>query len=616
MYPLSAAFEQFLQKRSRTWNLKADIDGTEYGTNAIISFDIENSIVSSDEFEIGTAIVSKLVLRMRTVDELPPNAKVIPYVSLSLSSMTWDDADWPWADADWPWAGGDTDWMPLGEFYIDTREKANNVWTYTCLDKLMFANVPYISSLTYPATMQDVWDEICDSLDYTYDSTVTIDPSYQIEVGPAGYSKRQVLAYIAAANSASVYVGKDGMLKFRRFTAADVPVYDMGTSDYVRAIQTNPVKTYTRVVVTYDDEGAFYAAGIGDDNHTLYLENPFATQEIVDDLLMSLNGFAYMPIRMDARGYPQIEAGDRLGYIRNESLTWDEANFTWDDADIPWDGNQTYQTIALHTVFGFNGGLKMSIEAPSKSDQQSEFQVDGTLTTAVNRLNQTAVKQGKPYFGVTITKEQGLIIERSDHASKAVFNSDELTFYRGTEKALWFDVPSGVYKFSGTIEASEFIGGSIQIGSSFSVDNTGHMIATGALIQSSSGYPKVVLNPDSNQFGVYASPTNYIFFDPTINPSFNAPEIGWRNSGEGANAYLTASLFNIQSTTDISLETSDGIYLLGGYVFVPNWSAFRSIGESQTLLQYINGIVSGYSGIVVTPDYNFTYINGLLKSVT
>src|SRR5690606_1376096 len=138
--------------------------------------------------------------------------------------------------------GGHTDWMPLGEFYVDTREQVNDVWVYTCLDKLVFADVPYISSLAYPITQQAVWDEICDRLGYDYDNSVVIE-SYTVPVAPTGYTMRQVMAYIAGANSASVYVGKDGIVRFKRYGVNDDPVFDMGMSDYIRAKQTNPVKT-------------------------------------------------------------------------------------------------------------------------------------------------------------------------------------------------------------------------------------------------------------------------------------------------------------------------------------------------------------------------------------
>ncbi|MBO9597843.1 MAG: hypothetical protein J7559_08520, partial [Cohnella sp.] len=442
MYPISAQYEQFLRKRSRTWLIKVDIDGTEYGSSSIISFDIENSLVSGNEFEIGTAIVSKLRLKMKTQVEFPVNARIVPYIGLSLADMTWIDADVAWSEANFSWAGGETEWLPLGEFFIDNREKINNTWIFTCYDKLINANVPYISELTYPATMQDVWDEICSSLEYVSASSVQIDPTYTIQVGPTGFTKRQMLGYIASANAASAFMGREGKIEFRRYSAAEEPVYDMGPSDYIRAKQTNPIKTYTRVVVTYDtDEELTYEAGTGDENNTLYIENPFATQEMTDDIHAVLNGFSYMPILMDARGYPQIEAGDRVRFSRDESLAWLNVNTAWQDMELPWDGVVYYQTIVLHAGYSFKGGLKMAIDAPSKSEQQSEFKVDGTLTTALNRLNQSAVKQGKKYYGVSMSRTEGLVVERDDHASKAIFNSDELTFYKGSEKALWFDVP-------------------------------------------------------------------------------------------------------------------------------------------------------------------------------
>lgn len=73
-----------------------------------------------------------------------------------------------------------------GIFFVDRRERVGDLWTYTCYDKLIFGDVPYVSSLTYPATMKAVWDEICGRLDYTYDSSVQINASYRIPVAPTG----------------------------------------------------------------------------------------------------------------------------------------------------------------------------------------------------------------------------------------------------------------------------------------------------------------------------------------------------------------------------------------------------------------------------------------------
>ncbi|MGP3787148.1 hypothetical protein [Paenibacillus sp. 1A_MP2] len=491
MYPISPLYTDYLRRPDREFIVKALVGSEEYDSSRIVDFSIENSLSLTEGFQIGTAIPSKLTIKLRTNEIIPANARIVPYLSLSLAGLTWLEAQYPWQDMNITWTGSGTDWLPLGEFFVDDREKINDVWTYTCYDKLVMADVAYISSLTYPTTQKAVFDEICKRLGWTYDSSVVINPAYQVQAGPAGYTMRQVLAYIASANSASIFIDKAGTLKFKRFTAAEEPVFEMTTADYVVAKMTNPVKSYSRVVVTYNTEDELqYEAGTGDENHTLYLENPFMTQSQVNNLHAALNGFAYLPLTMEARGYPQLEQGDVIGFVQQEGSTWIDTVSTWEDTQIPWNGLVEYKSIILHQVFSFAGGLKMSLEATSVSEQRSEFVVEGILTQQVNKLNKDAIKEGKAYYGATITRTEGLIIEREDHKSKVILNSDKLSFQADGQDKLYFDPVAGKYKFIGTLEASDgvfsgtvsggrIVGGSIQIGNSFSVNESGHMVAVG-----------------------------------------------------------------------------------------------------------------------------------------
>lgn len=455
MFPISPIYADYLKRPDREFIVKAIVGSEEYDDTKIVDFSIENSLSLTDGFAIGTAIPSKLTIKLRTNEVIPANARIMPYLSLSMRGMTWLQAQYPWEDMHISWTGTGTDWLPLGEFFVDDREKVNDVWTFTCYDKLVFADAAYVSSLIYPATQRAVFNEICNRLGWTYDNSVVINANYRIQAGPAGYTMRQVLQYIAAANSASLYIDKAGTVKFKRFTASDAPVFEMTTFDYSSVKQTNPVKTYTRVVVTYNTEDELqYEAGTGDDNHTLFLENPFMTQAMVNDLRATLNGFSYLPLTMRAQGYPQLEQGDVIAFEQQEGTSWDETVSTWEDTHIPWDGIVRYKSLILHQVFRFAGGLSMTLEAPSVSEQQSEFKVDGTLTTAVNKLNKEAVKEGKSYYGTTITRTEGLTIEREDHLSKVILNSDKMSFQANGQDAIYFDIPSRRYKFNGTLEAT------------------------------------------------------------------------------------------------------------------------------------------------------------------
>ncbi|KGP80079.1 MULTISPECIES: hypothetical protein [unclassified Paenibacillus] len=633
MYPISPLYTDYLRRPDREFIVKALVQSEEYDSSKIVDFSIENSLSLNDGFEIGTAIPSKLTIRLRTNEIIPANARIVPYLSLSMAGMTWLQAQYPWQDMHVSWTGDGTDWLPLGEFFVDGRERVNDVWTFTCYDKLVFADVAYISSLTYPTTQRAVFNEICNRLGWTYDSSVVINPAYQIQAGPAGYSMRQVLSYIASANSASIYIDKAGTVKFKRFTAADTPVFDMTTADYVQVKQTNPVKTYTRVVVTYNIEDELqYEAGTGDDNHTLYVENPFATQAVTNGLLAALNGFSYLPLTMDARGFPQLEQGDVIGFEQQEGTTWDETVSTWQDTHIPWDGIMRYKTVILHQVFNFAGGLRMTLEAPSVSEQQSEFVVDGTLTTAVNKLNKEAVKEGKSYYGATITRNEGWIVEREDHLSKAVFNSDELTFYAESDKAIWFDVPSRRYKFNGTLEAVDgvfsgdlkaaggtfggtlqgvdgtfegtvsggrFVGGSIQIGSSFSVNESGHMVAVGG--EFSGTISAAVIN------GVQINGSTIIGSVLKTSESGRRIEIdqaGWRSIDASNRKRVSIGYNDAAGMAGLTFFSESEALM--GQLYASSGS-FSLIGQNDMLIRAMNGTLSMQGAI----DFSFATVQGL-----
>lgn len=88
-------------------------------------------------------------------------------------------------------------------------------------------------------------------------------------------------------------------------------------------------------------------------------------------------------------------------------------------------------------------------------------------------------------YGVKIGPDQGIVQERYDKLSRSIWNADEFRMQKGDgngsyEDVLFFDPVNREYEFSGIVRAGQFIGGSIEIGSNFSVDESGHMIAEGA----------------------------------------------------------------------------------------------------------------------------------------
>lgn len=110
--------------------------------------------------------------------------------------------------------------------------------------------------------------------------------------------------------------------------------------------------------------------------------------------------------------------------------------------------------------------------------------IEGIQDT-IYRIQTTTVGKDKWMYGVKIGPDEGIVIERFDKMAKSIFNADEFRMQKGNGSgsytdSLYFDPINQEYEFTGVVRAGQFIGGEIQIGSNFSVDETGHMKAVGA----------------------------------------------------------------------------------------------------------------------------------------
>ena len=105
------------------------------------------------------------------------------------------------------------------------------------------------------------------------------------------------------------------------------------------------------------------------------------------------------------------------------------------------------------------------------------------LDDKLSYIEETAVKKDEIIYGIKINEDVGLEIERDDKLARTKLNADEFRMQTGDGSgsytdALYFDPINGKYIFVGEINASDFVGGTIEIGNNFEVDSNGNMTAT------------------------------------------------------------------------------------------------------------------------------------------
>ncbi|WHH58490.1 hypothetical protein [Petroclostridium sp. X23] len=413
MYNVSDIFKEYIVKPDREFEVKAMVDSTEYDQTKVVEFYIDDSIISGDDFEIGTVLYSKLTLSVKTEEYAPSSAKIVPNIRLKTNT-------------------GYTEWVPLGTFYIDTRSYKNGVWTFVCCDLLARTQNKFNSNLTYPVSMQSVWNEMMSMLGMTSHSSVVINPNYEIPYKLEDITYREMMGYIASAHGASVKLSRAEEVKF--VCMVGVPnTAAIDPSQYVK-VDITDMKVITRIVLTYNEDGETLEIGSGSGANTLKIYNPFMTEEMLSDLYSIINNFSYIPFSMVWKGAPYIDCGDRITIrILKPASSW-----------IP--------SFVMTNKTSFKGGLLSTITAPSPSVLKSEFNYEGNLSKTIAN----AVQKDTPYYGVTIGRTNGLNIQRSDGASRAVFNSDELSMYANGEQKLYFDAQKGNFVFNGELSTDLF----------------------------------------------------------------------------------------------------------------------------------------------------------------
>lgn len=209
---------------------------------------------------------------------------------------------------------------------------------------------------------------------------------------------------------------------------------------------------FTGVMLLYDEENAYFS---GDKSgRVLETSCPWATQEMADNMLASIKGYAYQPYEaVGAVLDPAAELGDAVRV-----------------------GGVTGLLASAYTTF--DALCASDISAPSDEEVVTEY---GPFDSPIARELKRKVTLGRDYFGAKISKGKGIEITKTStdgtQKSRAIFNSDVFAMYNddGAE-ALYFDSNEGKFKFRGDVDIT---GGTMNINNNFIVDAKGNVTLSG-----------------------------------------------------------------------------------------------------------------------------------------
>ncbi len=332
------AFKTMIRSPSRTFRGRLKInDKWIYANFKKLSYE---TLSSSEEYlQLGSAVAAKIEITIKRIDELFENTEIPIEIGLKLPS-------------------GKYEYIPVGFFTAEHPTNDQTTTTFTAYDRMMKTTGLYVSNLTYPASAVSVLNEISAGCGVPVDVS-NIDSSIMISTKPAGYTYREMIGYIASMAGGFACVDRTGTIVIKWYSDVD---YKLDVTRIMSFEKDESNYNLEKLSCNVDNSTTLTSGGgiLG-----VTFDNPFMTQDRLDNIFKKLSGFSY-------RGASVKTLGD----VRLDP---------WDMITVE-DGEGTYKVPVMNIQQEYDGGLAMTITSYGKTQTEQEVDFKGPTTQQNERI--------------------------------------------------------------------------------------------------------------------------------------------------------------------------------------------------------------------------------------
>lgn len=332
------AFKTMIRSPSRTFRGRLKInDKWIYANFKKLSYETSSS--SEEYLQLGSAVAAKIEITIKRIDELFENTEIPVEIGLKLPS-------------------GKYEYIPVGFFTAEHPTNDQTTTTFTAYDRMMKTTGLYVSNLTYPASAVSVLNEISAGCGVPVDVS-NIDSSIMISTKPAGYTYREMIGYIASMAGGFACVDRTGTIVIKWYSDVD---YKLDVTRIMSFEKDESNYNLEKLSCNVDNSTTLTSGGgiLG-----VTFDNPFMTQDRLDNIFKMLSGFSY-------RGASVKTLGD----VRLDP---------WDMITVE-DGEDAYKVPVMNIQQEYDGGLAMTITSYGKTQTEQEVDFKGPTTQQNKRI--------------------------------------------------------------------------------------------------------------------------------------------------------------------------------------------------------------------------------------
>lgn len=371
MLTTSAAFKNAIASEDREIRAYLKFNGSTIlrGVDGLVSIEWDQSVYDEDRLCIGCAVSSFITAEF--FDNLTGVDFTNSYVEAFVGVVLEDTGTAPSGSIEADTAT--VEYVSLGRFDITDSVTKNGKTVITAYDKLSKLSGEYTPSISAGTNGYAIADIVNDVLTQSgVGGSVSGDYGYVQKIQASTYREQLKYCLTMMVQNGSSYIldRTNDTLKMTSVIGQDATQLTITDSTtYIDGMDEQPSFTVSSLQATTGTDVYTFGSGQG-----IEISNPYITNAQASAIYNSMEGFSYLPIRLEFRGNPAIDPGDVL------TLTA---------------GGKNTKIVAMRIRSTFNGGFKSTIDCYGNTETyyaMSESPTGTRITQAENMIRLEAAR--------------------------------------------------------------------------------------------------------------------------------------------------------------------------------------------------------------------------------
>lgn len=355
MYNTTAQYKEYIKKPSRDFECRVKI-GNRIFTNTEVIEIVPETVQPNDGFSIGNTVSQSIDITLKNDGGVYASAGIVD-VAIGLK------------------VGNKIEYVPIGTYNIDDVIKTDYTVKLTCYDNMIKFETGYFEKYENP-TLQQVIEQLEETTGVKFEGTV---PSYTV-TKLSGYTCREILAYVASICGGNAFITRNGKFTIKAPTQVD---YKITAANYFNTGYTKEDSTYKIGMITcqnktntdytenedYDsanDKNTISVGSLSSDTMELTFENPWVTENILNDIYSKLKDFSYLGYSMKWQGDMSLDVADIVTVVDKNNIE--------------------RKALIYANKLNYTGGLTAETSAKGETKNSNSFSASGNGKSEIDRI--------------------------------------------------------------------------------------------------------------------------------------------------------------------------------------------------------------------------------------